>query len=203
MNKWLIPIDQQIKQPCVCSAVVSDWMQYPITVGDDQGKRSGCAIWTMAEWLECMGEAQITDKECAKIYDQALIKYKLPRNSGLTFQAAFQIMQEFGYFKGYRGIIMSADFRHLEDQPLMFGMRLTDAWHNVASNGCLDHSASQKLLGYHAVLGIRSGPIKETGTSVNWVVVKNHWTTKWGWNGIGIMTYALFLKHIEEIWYVV
>ena len=205
MNNWLVPTQEEII-PFAASpdeVVDADWTSRPITIGDDQGRHSSCAIFSFAEWHELKHGESVSNSDCFKIYKQALKDYDLPYNSGLTFQGAYRACRKAGLLPETTGILGTADFRHLPEQPLLVGVKLTGAFDSVAKNGCLNHKASLRVRGYHAMVVLRVGKIEETGTDDTWIVLKNHWTKEWGWNGLCILNYDLWLKIRRELWYVI
>ena len=203
-NSWLIlSPEAAVDEAVTFKETVASWMHRPISVGDDQGRHGACAIFSFAEWAELMHGVSITDEDCIRLYKATLQKLGLPSDSGLTFYDAYEACAWAGWLPNTNTIRRTNNLSELNRQPILVGVKVTDALYNVASNGCLDHEASSQTTGYHAMLCLRCGKIEQTGTDTEWVVLKNHWTSGWGYKGMGICTKELFQDLVREMWLII
>ena len=173
-------------------------------LGDNQGSNGACAVFSMASWAEIMHGRPISDAECLAVYNAALKQLHLSAGDGLTFGQAFIAAYEAGWLPGAQGCEMVWDLAQLTQQPLLAGYAVTDAWTKPNSAGCLDHSAPDDLLGYHAVVIAAHGLLGAAPTTTGpWVYIENSWGKAWGWNGLGILSETLHRAQIRELWTIV
>ena len=171
-------------------------------LGDNQGSNGACAIFALASWAEIMHGNAISDKVCLKVYAEALADYGRAAGDGLTFEEAFEAASAAGWLPGAQRIDMVLDEKRLTEQPLLAGYEVTPGWKATNFAGCLDHAASAKVLGYHAVCIVARGQLNGIAGGP-YVYVENSWGRDWGWNGIGVMSDAFHQNSIRETWVIV
>ena len=121
-------------------------------LGDDQGQEGACAIFALASWLEIMRGQSITNEACIDLYHATLATLGRPDGDGLTFEEAFFAAQGAGWFTEDDSLHEESDLSYLGNQPLLAGYEITPAWDDVSDQGCLDHVATGKSRGGHAVV---------------------------------------------------
>lgn len=168
-------------------------------VGDDQGQTGACTIFTFASWAEIMLNRSISDADTLDVYQAALKRYNLPPGSGLQFSQAFAMCAAVGWLPGKSILRAVRDLSQLSEQPIIAGGAITDAWLDVELSGCLNHNpAFTQVHGYHAYLIVAHGAVANLPDRM--VVFENSWGTRWGWNGLGIMSEALHTRLCSELW---
>lgn len=184
--------------PLVAGEDVS-WMPRAM-VGDDQGKSGACALFSMAAWAEIMHGVPISSFDVLAAYQRALASLGRPYGEGLYFREALKAAQMEGWIRNSEGLRPECDLERLEEQPLLAGYKVTDAFYNVSTQGCLDHDpALTTERGYHAVLIIGKGQLDALPGKF-WVYHENSWSWQWGWNGIGVMDIDLHNRLCREVW---
>ena len=168
--------------------------------GDDQGNSGACAVFSMANWAEIMHGKAISDADILDVYLSALKANNLPPRSGLSFGMAFAAAHGAGWLPGARALQAVRDLAALQDQPLIAGYTITDAWYRPSMQGCLDHDPALKdEYGYHAVVIVGYGNL-DSIPGGPWIYIQNSWGLRWGWNGIGVMSEGLHLSLCRELW---
>jgi hypothetical protein len=167
-------------------------------VGDNQGNDGACAIFTMANWAEVMFGTEIGDHACLALYRAALKRFGRQPGSGLTFGEAYMLASEAGWLPNTKGLMRTLTLAAIECQPILAAYRVTPAWERPNRAGCLDHTSTDAVRGYHAVLIAAHGSMPPSPERL--VYIENSWGLGWGWNGIGVMTEALHRRLNVEMW---
>jgi len=172
-------------------------------VGDDQGNTGACSVFALANWSEIMHGKAISDADILEVYLSALKANNLPPRSGLSFGMAFAAAHSAGWLPGARALQAVRDLAALQDQPLIAGYTIRDAWYRPSTQGCLDHDpALTDEYGYHAVVIVGYGRL-DSIPGGPWIYIQNSWGLRWGWNGIGVMSEALHLRLCRELWTII
>lgn len=184
--------------PLVAGEDVS-WMPRAM-VGDDQGRSGACALFSMAAWAEVMHGVPISSFDVLAAYQRALASLGRPYGEGLYFREALKAAQTEGWIRNSGDLHPERDLERLKEQPLLAGYKVTDAFYNASTQGCLDHDPALTYeRGYHAVLIIGKGRL-DTLPGKFWVYHENSWSWRWGWNGIGVMDIDLHNRLCREVW---
>jgi len=165
-------------------------------VGDDQGADGACVIFALASWSEIMTGRAISNDTCLSIYQDVLKRYKRPQGSGMTFIEGYDAAPS-DWFPN-RGPLRRATMADLATQPLLGGYSVTPAFDNVNPVGCLDHHASNRSRGGHAVVVSAAGVLPHLSGEFVWI--ENSWGLSWGHNGIGVMRRDLHNRLCSELW---
>lgn len=158
--------------------------------GDSQGETDACAVFAVANWVECMTGFPISNEAAIALWDGArtLRRDDAP---GLQITEAFAAAYRSGWLLPGTQIRRVSNLQTLSLAPLVIGVAGLD-WSippGTSRLGRVDPGTN------HAVLAIadKAGDI--------WI--ENSHGERWGHHGFGCMSHDVFRRHATQIWQII
>jgi hypothetical protein len=160
--------------------------------GDDQGESDACAVFAVANWVECMLGTHISDAETIECWRaERMFRYG-HTNGGLQITEAFAAAMLRGkWLPPGTSLRRVSNLGSLPLAPLLTGIGGLD-WTLPRGNHCLGRISSGT---YHAVLVVAdiAGAI--------WV--ENSHGQTWGRDGFALMPHDTFAQHALQVWQII
>lgn len=175
------------------------WMR-KVHIGDDQGTTGSCVLQTFRKWSWVMhadlkdAKYQRTDAGTVHLYQDAC-KDLGRGDEGLTVEEGYHYANWAGWLPFSSGIREVHNLDAIVDQPLLGSYVVNKAIDNVSANGCMDHTANSVAeRGYHEMLIAAHGHVNVDSDGIDRVLIANHWTAAFGWNGFAMCDESLHRK---------
>ena len=160
--------------------------------GDYQGETGACAVFAIANWVECMLGTPISDAAALNVWREERMFRHHNLAGGLQITEAFTaVMVRTSWLPPTTTLRRVSNLETLPLAPLVVGFEDVD-WALKPGTTLLSRNAP---FTHHAALAVSD--IKGE------VWVENSYGPKWGENGFARMTHGFFSGHAEQIWQII
>jgi hypothetical protein len=157
-------------------------------------------MFAIRVYAAAMYGLRISDAQVIDAWRQARIRWwGGDLSGGLYLNQGILMAKMLAWIPYAEPLQITPNLEPLARAPIIAAFRVTEAWHNVSSQGLLDETASDATIGYHAQCIMANGDVHIYGTT-RFVYADNSWGRAHGYRGIDVMTEPFFRSHICEMY---
>ncbi len=165
--------------------------------GDAQENTPACAVFAMANWVECMTGKAISDDQAILTWHNDRMRRHGNVDGGMSIPESFFAAYSAGWFPRHTELRRVYDLSTLALAPIIATYSITKGWKNCA--GRMIDETDDIIIGQHAVLLVDCHQIQNQHI----IGIENSWSADWAENGFGYMTEEFHTRYCSSLWQII